>query len=148
MVKSFLDHAYFEALKAYEIKEVPVGAIIVQNETIIASAYNQKETLNDCTEHAEMAVIRKASKLLQQWRLLDCDIYCSLEPCLMCATAIIHARIKNVYYGVKDNKWGGETHFNIFSQNYFNHKVNSNYIEHKKSKVLLKNFFKERRKQA
>ncbi|RAP29915.1 tRNA-specific adenosine deaminase [Candidatus Marinamargulisbacteria bacterium SCGC AG-343-D04] len=142
---SFLEHAYQEAEKAYQKNEVPIGCVIVQNNRIIAAAHNEKETRQDCTEHAEIRAIKLASSTLNQWRLLDCDLYSTCEPCLMCASAIIHARIKTVFYGVSDSKWGGETQFNIFSKQLFNHTIKYEYIPHEKSKTLLQQFFKEKR---
>ena len=93
-----------EAKKALEIEEVPVGAIIVKDGKIIARAHNTKETKKDATCHAEILAIKKACKKLESWRLLDCDMYVTLEPCSMCAGALINARIKRLYIGTDDNK--------------------------------------------
>ena len=94
--EKFMMQAWKEAQKAYEKLEVPVGAIIVKDGKIIARAHNQKETKFDTTKHAEILAIQKASKKLNSWRLIDCDMYVTLEPCSMCAGAIINSRIKNV----------------------------------------------------
>ena len=104
MQEKFMKQALKEAKKAYEKLEVPVGAVIVKNGKIIARAHNQKETKYDTTKHAEILAIQKASKKLGSWRLIDCDMYVTLEPCPMCAGAIINSRIKNVYIGASDEK--------------------------------------------
>ena len=93
----FMKEALKEAEKAYKKLEVPVGAIIVKDGKIIARAYNQKESKTDTTKHAEILAIQKANKKLKSWRLIDCEMYVTLEPCTMCAGAIIHSRIKKVY---------------------------------------------------
>ena len=92
--EKFMKEALKEAKKAYEKLEVPVGAVIVSNGKIIARAHNLKESKKDTTKHAEILAIEKASKKLEAWRLLDCEMYVTLEPCSMCAGAIINARIK------------------------------------------------------
>lgn len=86
--------------------EIPVGAVIVRNGEIIATANNQKETINDVTAHAEILVIRKAETVIGNWRLEDCEMYVTLEPCPMCAWAIINSRIKTVYFGSYDTNYG------------------------------------------
>ena len=99
MEQKFMKEALKEAQKAYNKLEVPVGAVIVKDGKIIAKGYNQKETKTDTTKHAEIIAIQKASQKLKAWRLLDCEMYVTLEPCSMCAGAIINSRIKKVYYG-------------------------------------------------
>ena len=86
--------------------EIAVGAVIIKDNEIIASACNRKEKDNDVTSHAEILVIREAAKKLNRWRLEDCDLYVTLEPCPMCAWAIINSRIKNVYFGSYDTNYG------------------------------------------
>ena len=86
--------------------EIPVGAVILKDGEVISSAYNRKELENDVTSHAEILAIREASKKLGRWRLDDCDLYVTLEPCPMCAWAIINSRIKNVYFGSYDMNYG------------------------------------------
>ena len=98
----FMKEALKEAKKAYDKLEIPVGAIIVKDGKIIARAHNQKETKCDTTNHAEILAIQKASKKLNSWRLIDCEMYVTLEPCSMCAGAIINSRIKKVYIGTMD----------------------------------------------
>ena len=90
------------AKKALKLGEVPVGAVIVKDNKVIAKAYNKKEKLNCVTKHAEIIAVEKASKKLNNWRLNDCDIYVTLEPCPMCASAIKQSRIKNIYYGLSN----------------------------------------------
>ncbi len=97
MQEKFMKEALREAKKAYKKLEVPVGAVIVKDGKIIARGYNQKETKTDTTKHAEMIAIQKASKKLTAWRLINCEMYVTLEPCAMCAGAIINSRIKKVY---------------------------------------------------
>ena len=113
-----------EAKKAYDKLEVPVGAVIVKDGKIIAKAHNQKETKFDTTKHAEILAIQKASKKLNSWRLIDCEMYVTLEPCPMCAGAIIQSRIKKVYFGVQDEKTGAVgSKLNLFKDFTFNHNV-------------------------
>jgi tRNA(adenine34) deaminase len=136
-----------EANKAYTKKEVPVGAIIVKNNIILAKAHNQKEFKKDPTGHAEILSIKKASKKLSQWRLNGCDLYVTLEPCPMCAGAILQARIRKVYIGTKDIKSGSvNSVIKIFDIEKFNHKVEYEFgiLENECSKIL-KLFFKELR---
>ena len=95
-----------EAHRALGEGEVPVGAVIVKNGEIIATAHNKKEQLCDPTAHAEILAIREASAVLGDWRLCDCDIYVTLEPCPMCASAILQSRIRNVYFGCYDKEIG------------------------------------------
>ena len=145
----YMKEALKEAQKAYEKLEVPVGAVIVKDGKIIARAYNQKETKFDTTKHAEILAIQKASKKLKSWRLIDCEMYVTLEPCPMCAGAIIQSRIKKVYYGVSDEKTGAVgSKLNLFKDYKFNHNVEvENGILTDKCKELLQNFFIELRKE-
>ncbi len=144
----FMKEALKEAKKAYKKLEVPVGAIIVKNGEIIARAHNQKETKLDTTKHAEILAIQKASKKLNSWRLLDCEMYITLEPCTMCAGAIINSRIKKIYIGTMDEKTGAAgSKLNLFKDYTFNHNVEvETGIMQKECKELLQQFFKELRK--
>lgn len=137
-----------EAEKAYKKMEVPVGAVIVKDGKIIARAHNQKETKTDTTKHAEILAIQKASKKLKSWRLIDCEMYVTLEPCTMCAGAIINSRIKKVYIGAMDKKTGAVgSVLNLFEDYVFNHKVESQVgILAQECEEILKMFFKELRK--
>lgn len=142
-----MKEALKEAKKAYKKLEVPVGAIIVKNGEIIARAHNLKEEKNDTTKHAEIIAIQKASKALKAWRLEECELYVTLEPCSMCAGAIINSRIKKVYIGTKDPKAGAcGSILNLFEDYKFNHKVEyQTNIMQKECEKILKEFFKELR---
>lgn len=146
--EKFMKEALKEAQKAYEKLEVPVGAVIVKDGKIIARAHNQKETKKDTTKHAEILAIQKASKKLKSWRLIDCEMYITLEPCSMCAGAIINSRIKKIYIGTLDEKTGAAgSVFNLFEDYTFNHKVEiEKRILQKDCEQILKDFFKELRK--
>ena len=144
----FMKEALKEAKKAYDKLEVPVGAVIVKNGKIIARGYNQKETKKDTTKHAEIIAIEKASKKLDSWRLNDCEMYVTLEPCPMCAGAIINSRIKKIYIGTLDEKTGAVgSVLDLFSDYTFNHKVEvEKGIMQKDCEKILKDFFKVLRK--
>ena len=144
----YMKIALKETQKAYEKDEVPVGAIIVKNEKIIARAHNQKEEKTDTTKHAEILAIQKASKKLKAWRLEDCTMYVTLEPCKMCIGAAINARIKRLVYGASDEKTGAcGSVLNIPEEYKFNHIVEiEKNVEEEKCKEILQTFFKELRK--
>ena len=146
--EKFMKEALKEAQKAYDKLEVPVGCVIVKDGKIIARAHNLKETKKDTTKHAEIIAIEKASKKLEAWRLLDCDMYVTLEPCSMCAGAIINSRIKNLYIGTMDKKTGAAgSVLNLFEDFTFNHKVTvKTGILQTQCEKILKDFFKELRK--
>lgn len=146
--EKYMKIALNEAKKAYKEEEVPVGAIIVKDGSIIARAHNQKEGKTDTTKHAEIIAIQKASKKLKNWRLEDSTLYVTLEPCTMCIGAIIGARIKRVCFGAIDEKTGAcGSVINIPKDYTFNHvvEVEGNILE-EESRLLLQNFFKELRK--
>jgi len=143
----FLKIAFQEAQKAALKLEVPVGAVIVKDQHIIAKAHNLKESQNLATSHAEILAIQKASRKLQDWRLIDCTLYITLEPCPMCAGAIIQSRIKRVVYSALDFKWGAvQSKVELFKAKLFNHQVEAEYLPMEESRLLLKHFFIERRK--
>ena len=146
--EKFMKEALKEAQKAYDKLEVPVGAVIVKDGKIIARAHNLKETKYDTTKHAEILAIQKASKKLETWRLLDCEMYVTLEPCSMCAGALINSRIKKVYIGTMDEKTGAAgSVLNLFRDYTFNHKVEvEKGIMKEECESLLKDFFKMLRK--
>ena len=148
MEEMFMKEALKEAKKAYDKLEIPVGAVIVKDGKIIARAHNQKETKCDTTNHAEILAIQKASKKLNSWRLIDCEMYVTLEPCSMCAGAIINSRIKKVYIGTMDEKTGAVgSVFNLFNDYTFNHKVEyETGILKNECEEIIKRFFKELRK--
>lgn len=138
--------AYKEAVKAYTEDEVPVGAVIVKDGKIVARAHNKKEKKNDCTSHAEIECIRKASKKLGDWYLKDCELYVTLEPCVMCCGVIVNARIKKVYFGAKDVKAGALGGlFNLMDQKGFNHYFDYEYLGCEDCGDILKKYFKEKR---
>ena len=145
--EKFMKEALKEANKAYKKLEIPVGAVIVKEGKIIAKAHNQKEEKLDTTKHAEILAIQKASKKLKSWRLIDCEMYVTLEPCPMCAGAIINSRIQKVYIGTNDKKSGTVgSIFNLFEDYTFNHKVKyEKNIMQKECEKILKDFFKELR---
>ena len=147
MKEYYMKQALKEAEKAYKKLEVPVGAVIVKDGKIIARAYNQKECKNDTTNHAEILAIKKASKKLNSWRLIDCDMFVTLEPCSMCAGALIQSRIRKVYIGAPDLKTGAcGSVLNLLEDYTFNHKVEvENGILKNECESILKSFFKELR---
>lgn len=136
-----------EAEQAALVGEVPVGAVIVKNGNVIASAYNMKEKLRDTTAHAEVLAIKEASKKLGEWRLIDCDMYITLEPCVMCAGAIVQSRIKRVIFGAYDKRFGAcRSLYKILDEGKLNHRVEVvEGIEEEKCSSILSEFFKERR---
>lgn len=143
----FMQEALIEARKAFLKNEVPVGCVIVLNDKIISRAHNQRETLNSTLAHAELKAIEKANKELGSWRLEECEIYVTLEPCAMCAGAIIQARMKHLIYGATDVKSGAlGGNFQILDNN-FNHelKVTKGILD-RESTEMLKSFFKKLRK--
>jgi len=143
---NYIDEAYKQALKALKIDEVPVGAIIVKDNKIIARAYNKKESSNNPLGHAELLVISKACKKLNSWRLNDCDIYVTLEPCSMCMSALIQCRIRNIYYGCMDGKSGAiKGAFSLLDSSRFNHVPNTICLNDKKCGDVLKDYFKSKR---
>lgn len=148
MQKEYMRAALNEAKKAYKKEEVPVGVVIVKEGKIIAKAHNLKESKKDTTCHAEILAIKKASKKLNSWRLENCEMYVTLEPCSMCAGALIQARIKKVYIGTMDYKTGAcGSVFNLLEDYTFNHKVEcESGILKEECEKILQDFFKELRK--
>ena len=145
--EKFMKEAIKEAVKASKKLEVPVGAVIVKDDKIIARAHNVKETKKDTTKHAEIIAIQKASKKLDTWRLLDCDMYITLEPCSMCTGAIINSRIRKVYIGTMDEKTGAcGSVLNLLEDYTFNHKVElETGILKDECKSILQDFFRKLR---
>lgn len=136
-----------EASLAFEKQEVPVGAVLVKNGEIISRSHNQSIIKNDPSAHAEMNVLRDAGKKLGNYRLNDCQLYITLEPCLMCFGACVHARIERIIFGAEDSKSGViKNNLLLENENFFNHKlsITSGILENESSK-LLKTFFQERR---
>lgn len=144
MNNKFIKMALSEAKKAYKINEVPVGAVIVKDNEVIAKAYNLREKNKSSLSHAEILCIKKACKKLDSWRLDGCDMYVTLEPCAMCAGALTQARINKVYIGAKDPKNGCVGSIaNILEIN-TTHKVNYEYLEDvEECSTILTKFFKK-----
>lgn len=143
----FMQQALKCAKKAQEKSEVPIGAIIVKDNKIIAKGYNKSITLKDTTAHAEIVAIRNACKNINNYRLNDCSIYVTIEPCSMCMGALILARIKNLYFGAKDIKAGACGSVLDISKFKLNHKINvySGLLE-QECATIIKQFFKNKRK--
>jgi len=143
----FMRYALKEAYKAYGKDEAPVGAVIVFDGKIIARGHNEREKKNDPTLHAEITAIRKAARKLGSWRLDGCEMYVTLEPCTMCAGAILQARIKKLFVGTMDPKAGAAgSVIDVMNVEKFNHKVDVAYgILQEECSLILKKFFKELR---
>ena len=146
--EKWMKYALMEAIKAYDNDEIPIGAVIVKNNQIIAKGYNQKDLLKDATAHAEIIAITSASSYIENWRLNDCVMYVTMEPCAMCAGAIINSRMKAVYFGVYDEGAGccGSL-YQICQDPRMNHQtIARGGILEEDSKSLLQDFFKLKRK--
>lgn len=145
--KIFMLKALEEAKKAYKKNEVPVGAVVVKDGKIISKAHNLNITTKDPTAHAEILALRKASKKLKNYRLINCEVYSTLEPCPMCAGAMVYARIKRLVYATDDPKSGCcKSVLNIVNNKKLNHRIEVlNGIYKKQSEKLLKKFFKKLR---
>lgn len=148
--EKWMKEAIKQAKLAFQHDEVPIGCIIVKDNQIIARGYNKREKLQQANAHAEMIAIEKACKKIGSWRLEDCDLYVTLEPCPMCSGTIIQSRIRNVYFGARDPKGGcvGSL-INIFEVKGFNHYPNyEGDILKDECAKLLKDFFKMKRNKA
>ena len=143
-----MHEALRQARKAAKLDEVPIGAVIVHQGTIIGRAWNQVETLKDATAHAEMLALTQAESALGDWRLTDCDLYVTKEPCPMCAGAIVHCRIRRVIFGCPDPKGGGAGGFwNLLQAPNLNHRCEiTPGVLQAESVHILKSFFAEARK--
>lgn len=147
MDEKYMKEAIKQAKKAESIDEVPIGAVIVHNDKIIARAHNLRESKQNSIAHAEVIAIQKACKKLGSWRLENCTLYVTLEPCPMCSGAILQSRIKRVVYGAADPKGGCiESCMKMYEINGFNHypDVTSGILKDECSE-LLKSFFKKKR---
>ena len=143
----YMKEALKEAQKAYNKREIPIGAVIVKDGKIISRGHNLKEEKKDSTYHAEIIAIKKACKKLNSWRLTNCEMYITLEPCAMCAGAIIQSRIKKIYIGTMDQKTGACGSVLNLLEYKFNHKVEEEtQILQKQCEKIIKDFFKELRK--
>ncbi|MBI4743967.1 MAG: nucleoside deaminase [Actinobacteria bacterium] len=143
----YMKIALVEAEKAFKKNEAPIGAVVVLNDKIIGCGYNQRETLSDPTAHAEMIAIREAAKYLGSWRLIDVEMFVTVEPCPMCAGAIYQARIKRLVYGADDPKAGAAgTLMNILQDKRLNHQTEvTGGVCEKESREILAMFFKKLR---
>ena len=144
--EKFMQLALKEAEKARVKGEVPIGAIIVQNGRVLAKAHNLRQTQFDATAHAEILALKKASKKLKTWHLVDCELYVTLEPCPMCSGAIINSRLKRVVFGAYDKKAGCcGTLYNLPLDDRFNHRPSEivGGVLEQQCADLLSNFFKE-----
>ena len=145
--ETFMRDALRLAMKAQAADEVPVGALVVQEGKILSRAYNQVELLKDATAHAEMLALTAAEAAMGDWRLTDCDLYVTKEPCPMCAGAIVHTRIRRVIFGCADVRAGASgTVMNLLQHNALNHhcQITSGVLENECAS-LLRDFFRKKR---
>lgn len=144
-----MSQALQEAKKAFEDNEVPVGAVIVHNNKIIGRGFNQTKRLNDATAHAEMIALTSASNYLSSGALQDCELYVTLEPCIMCAGAAVLSKLKIIYYALHDSKFGAcSSLYNIPNDNRLTHNIQTYYgIYEKESKALMQQFFYNKRQE-
>jgi tRNA(adenine34) deaminase len=148
MDKYFMKEALYEASRAYDLKEIPIGAVIVKNGKIVGRGHNLKETLKDATLHAEVLAIKDACRNLGGWRLPGCTMYVTLEPCAMCAGALVNARVERLVIGAKDYKTGAcGSVLNIVQMENLNHQIVVEFgILEDECSNILKSFFTELRK--
>ncbi|MGA2853025.1 MAG: tRNA adenosine(34) deaminase TadA [Verrucomicrobiota bacterium] len=144
----FMGEALRQAVKAFEAGEVPVGAVIVREGRIIARAFNQVEALKDATAHAEMLALTQAQEIAGDWRLTECTLYATKEPCPMCAGAIVHTRLARVVFGAADPKGGAAgSALNLLQFPSLNHRCEiTGGVRDAECRALLKNFFAEQRR--
>ena len=143
----FMREALRQAQKAYEADEVPVGAVVVRAGKIIARAHNQVELLKDATAHAEMLALTQAEAAVEDWRLTDCDLYVTKEPCAMCAGALVHVRIHRVIFGCADGMGGAAgSVINLLQLPSLNHRceITSGVLENECA-MILQGFFRKKR---
>ena len=143
----FMGEALRQAAKAYAAEEVPVGAVVVREGHIIARSFNQVELLKDATAHAEMLAVTQAEEAVGDWRLTDCTLYVSKEPCPMCAGAIVHARLARVVFGASDPKAGAAgSALNLLQFPTLNHRCEiTSGVREPECRALLQRFFSEQR---
>ncbi|NUN08590.1 MAG: nucleoside deaminase [Ignavibacteriaceae bacterium] len=146
-IEFYFNAAFHEAEKAFEKGEVPVGSVIVKDKKIIGRGYNRTGVLHDPTAHAEIIAISAAAGTVQSDVLSDCDLFCTLEPCIMCVGAALNAHISNIYFSAHDPKFGAcGSLYNLAEQKKYNHSIRlySGYQE-ERSILLLKSFFNSKR---
>ncbi|MBP3400351.1 MAG: tRNA adenosine(34) deaminase TadA [Selenomonadales bacterium] len=146
--EEYMGLALVEARKAYELGEVPIGAVVVKDGEVIATAYNLRETGHDATAHAEVLAIRRACEKIGHWRLTGATLYVTIEPCPMCAGALVMSRVDRLVYGAADYKAGAvESLFNITNHSGLNHRIEVRAgVREEECRNLMKDFFRERRK--
>jgi tRNA(adenine34) deaminase len=145
--ESFMREALRQARKAYEADEVPVGAVVVRAGKVIGRAYNQVEQLKDATAHAEMLALTQAEAAVGDWRLIDCDLYVTKEPCVMCAGALIHVRIRRLIFGCADTRSGAAGGMiNLLQHSALNHdcEITSGVLQNECA-AILQDFFRQKR---
>ncbi len=145
--ESYMRDALRLAVKAYEADEVPVGAIVVRAGKIIGRAYNQIELLKDATAHAEMLALTQAEAVVADWRLIDCDLYVTKEPCVMCAGALVHVRIRRLIFGCADPRSGAAGGMiNLLQHPVLNHhcEITSGVLQNECA-AILQDFFQKKR---
>ncbi|WP_457600624.1 nucleoside deaminase [Hydrogenivirga sp.] len=146
MREVFLREALIEAEKAHSHGEVPVGCVVVKNGEVIARAHNLTESMKDASAHAEMLALKEAADRLGDWRLNGCEVYVTLEPCVMCTYALVLFRVERVVFGALDEKHGGVLSlYSILDDERLNHRVRWVYEPHEDCGRLLREFFKGRR---
>lgn len=148
MHEYYMSLALKEAEKAFILDEVPVGAVVVKNDIVISKGHNVRETIKSATGHAEITAIEEACRVLGGWRLLDCDLYVTLEPCPMCAGAAVNARINRIIFGAFDQKSGAcGSIYNIANDERLNHRIEviPGVLE-EECRELLQRFFRKKRK--
>src|SRR4029077_16617498 len=143
----FMREALRQAQKAFEASEVPVGAVVVREGKIIGRAHNQVELLKDATAHAEMLALTQAEAAVGDWRLTDCDLYVTKEPCAMCAGALVHTRIRRVIFGCTDPSAGAAgSVINLLQMPGFNHRCGiASGVMQNECAAILRDFFRKRR---
>ena len=147
MREQFMREALAEAKKAFDMEEIPIGAVVVCDGRIIARGHNLREHAKDPTAHAEIVAMRRAAEYLGGWRLHRCDLYVTVEPCPMCAGAIVQARIRDLVFGAKDERAGccGSV-FDIVRESRFNHQVNvTSDVLAEECRQLMRDFFQKKR---
>ena len=144
--RSFLDEALKEAYRASELGEVPVGCVVVKDGRVIARAHNLTRSLKDASAHAEIVAMKRASEVLKDWRLQDCDLYVTLEPCIMCSYALVLFRVRSVVFGALDQKHGGVMSlYSLLDDERLNHRVKWIYEPTQECAEILRRFFGEKR---
>lgn len=148
MSEEYIKIALNEAKKAFLEGEIPVGAVIAHNNKIIAKTHNKKEKLKCSIKHAEILAIEQSSKKLDSWRLNECEMYVTMEPCIMCCGAILQSRIKKIYYLIDNSKFGGLDNVNVILKNKKHnievYKINNEKLENE-MQTMLREFFESKR---